>query len=556
MAFVSCEQFKRSQDEQNKKMISADQELLDKSSGEGGGKITLEKLKQSIPHTVAEKSSDGVVLIRNYDGSEVSIDAVRKGAKGDTGASGANGIDGKSAYEIWKANGGTGSERDFLNSLKGEKGDKGEAGTRGPKGDKGDGADIASSVDNVTVKFTNGKLSAVTKVDNVTIYKNENDELVATSLRTVYDVIKDFDKLEFATKEETETARGEARPVLLKEAGIIQVIDNGSIMPPGRVVKGLPPDFMPDPTKRYTYDFVVYNQKYGQGARAVSLDLVISEVSPTGNPYYRKTVGVWRRTNETIQHTTNPANFTWSTWEKLDNDTPILPSTNETIAGKGLQKVGNTIAFADFPKRNFRENDYVLALGADNQWHLVKLPPSVKEDRPVWAAITTDVLLINGVDALSGSTISRVGQKTVRFRITNNFETPATNVYFVVNTDQPAGARATVENAVYNISNGTKINPVIGGEAGGFSIPSLPVGNTEFEVKIDINTPVGSRHRFGLGVRSYGNGRIPTQYENHKLNTTNSGVTKEVVATGATVTPVAPVGVGGLSEAAELVYRP
>lgn len=59
MAFVSCGQFKTSQEEQDKaiqklkeelekKAISAEDELLDKSSSVGGGKVTVEKIKQAV----------------------------------------------------------------------------------------------------------------------------------------------------------------------------------------------------------------------------------------------------------------------------------------------------------------------------------------------------------------------------------------------------------------------------------------------------------------------------------------------------------------------------
>ncbi|QLB20078.1 hypothetical protein A6B43_00255 [Vespertiliibacter pulmonis] len=48
MAFVTCEKFNRSQEEQDDKMISAEDGLLDKSSGVGGGKLTVEKLKENL----------------------------------------------------------------------------------------------------------------------------------------------------------------------------------------------------------------------------------------------------------------------------------------------------------------------------------------------------------------------------------------------------------------------------------------------------------------------------------------------------------------------------
>lgn len=53
MAFVTCSQFKTSQEEQDKRMISAEDELLDKSSDVGGGKVTVEKIKEAIGGDVA-----------------------------------------------------------------------------------------------------------------------------------------------------------------------------------------------------------------------------------------------------------------------------------------------------------------------------------------------------------------------------------------------------------------------------------------------------------------------------------------------------------------------
>lgn len=53
MAFVTCSQFKTSQEAQDKKAISAEETLLDKSSGEGGGKVTVEKIKAAIAGDVA-----------------------------------------------------------------------------------------------------------------------------------------------------------------------------------------------------------------------------------------------------------------------------------------------------------------------------------------------------------------------------------------------------------------------------------------------------------------------------------------------------------------------
>ncbi len=62
MSFVTCKQFKDSQEEQNSKAISADDNLLDKSNGEGGGKVTVEKIKQAIAGdvSVAVKPNSGI----------------------------------------------------------------------------------------------------------------------------------------------------------------------------------------------------------------------------------------------------------------------------------------------------------------------------------------------------------------------------------------------------------------------------------------------------------------------------------------------------------------
>lgn len=62
MSFVTCKQFKDSQEEQNSKAISADDDLLDKSNGEGGGKVTVEKIKQAIAGdvSVAVKPNSGI----------------------------------------------------------------------------------------------------------------------------------------------------------------------------------------------------------------------------------------------------------------------------------------------------------------------------------------------------------------------------------------------------------------------------------------------------------------------------------------------------------------
>lgn len=48
MAFVTCSQFKQSQEEQDKKLISAEEGLLDKSDEKGAGKVTVAKIKEAI----------------------------------------------------------------------------------------------------------------------------------------------------------------------------------------------------------------------------------------------------------------------------------------------------------------------------------------------------------------------------------------------------------------------------------------------------------------------------------------------------------------------------
>ncbi|MFZ7198490.1 hypothetical protein [Avibacterium avium] len=53
MAFVTCKQFKDSQQEQDDKAVSAEDSLLDKSGGEGAGKVTVEKIKEAIAGDIA-----------------------------------------------------------------------------------------------------------------------------------------------------------------------------------------------------------------------------------------------------------------------------------------------------------------------------------------------------------------------------------------------------------------------------------------------------------------------------------------------------------------------
>lgn len=62
MAFVTCGQFKESQEEQDKNAISAEAELLDKSSGVGAGKVTVKKIKEAVAGDVevAVKQNSGI----------------------------------------------------------------------------------------------------------------------------------------------------------------------------------------------------------------------------------------------------------------------------------------------------------------------------------------------------------------------------------------------------------------------------------------------------------------------------------------------------------------
>lgn len=62
MAFVTCSQLKKSQEAQDKKAISAEDSLLDKSSSEDGGKVTAEKIKKAIAGDVevAVKDKSGI----------------------------------------------------------------------------------------------------------------------------------------------------------------------------------------------------------------------------------------------------------------------------------------------------------------------------------------------------------------------------------------------------------------------------------------------------------------------------------------------------------------
>lgn len=62
MAFVTCKQLKDFHAEQSKGNISAEESLLDKSSGQGGGKVTITKIKESIAGDVeiAVKNGSGI----------------------------------------------------------------------------------------------------------------------------------------------------------------------------------------------------------------------------------------------------------------------------------------------------------------------------------------------------------------------------------------------------------------------------------------------------------------------------------------------------------------
>lgn len=72
MTFVTCGQFKKSQDAQDKALdelvkgaISADESLLDKSGNGVAGKITVEKIKESIAGDVAVAVKEGAGISGN-----------------------------------------------------------------------------------------------------------------------------------------------------------------------------------------------------------------------------------------------------------------------------------------------------------------------------------------------------------------------------------------------------------------------------------------------------------------------------------------------------------
>lgn len=72
MTFVTCGQFKKSQDEQDKALeelgkgaISADESLLDKLGNGVAGKITAEKIKEAIAGDVAVAVKEGTGISGN-----------------------------------------------------------------------------------------------------------------------------------------------------------------------------------------------------------------------------------------------------------------------------------------------------------------------------------------------------------------------------------------------------------------------------------------------------------------------------------------------------------
>lgn len=74
MAFVTCDQFKKSKKEQDKSIealksgtIYADEALLDKSSGLGGGKVTVEKIKSAINFKEGFRSDENGVSVNPAD---------------------------------------------------------------------------------------------------------------------------------------------------------------------------------------------------------------------------------------------------------------------------------------------------------------------------------------------------------------------------------------------------------------------------------------------------------------------------------------------------------
>lgn len=212
---------------------------------------------------------------------------------------------------------------------------------------------------------------------------------------------------------------------------------------------------------------------------------------------------------------------------------PGRDGTNGTsanlVAGTGLKKAGDTLSFADFDLRNFKESDSLLALGVDGKWTRIKLPSVIKEEKPLFTALETEPVLIDGTQANLGSTITRKEQ-VVRFKITNRFETPATDVQIRVVQDEPAGASSIVNRNASQISNGATIRYMDGGGSTQWVIPSLPVGETTFEAAVTVNTPVGNRHRVALEILSYKAGRVPIEKEEHHIYRNFVGLTKTVVA--------------------------
>lgn len=111
MAFVSCGQFKQSQEEQDKKAVAADDALLDKSSGVGAGKVTVEKIKDALAGDVevSVKPNSGI----NGNGTKENPLALNLGDTLAVDTQGNIGVDVQNASnEIGKAIAGDGLEFD------------------------------------------------------------------------------------------------------------------------------------------------------------------------------------------------------------------------------------------------------------------------------------------------------------------------------------------------------------------------------------------------------------------------------------------------------------
>lgn len=133
MAFVTCAQFKSSQEAQDKEIkelkdsaISAEDTLLDLSSGEGGGKLTVEKIKEAIAGdvAVAVKPNSGITgngtkerpLALNL-GDSLKVDETGKIVLNPTEAGKAVGSEegGKALLQALKDNGLLGDGLDVVN---------------------------------------------------------------------------------------------------------------------------------------------------------------------------------------------------------------------------------------------------------------------------------------------------------------------------------------------------------------------------------------------------------------------------------------------------------